>query len=154
MTPHILAEKKDIFTLLPSLLVFFWFTTAILKPVKHRSLNHTDGLQQVRGGVGRKKNNLQREDDDADSCFPLKDKARRGCRDHQSGRKRDGEKKDKIEYPVHQKDWTHSIHQPGAWNTDSLRSSERMRGWEDGGVGSVALLENQVVGLDLRVGST
>lgn len=52
-----------------------------LKPVKHHSLNHTDGLQEVSGGV--EKNNLQREEDDADCCSYLKDKAQGGCRDHQ-----------------------------------------------------------------------
>lgn len=110
--PHILAEKKrhiQIAPFLVSLLLIHHRDTRISEASLTKSYWWLTTSQRRCG-----KNNLQREEDDADSCSYLKDKAWGGCWDHQrGGDQKKKRKKDKIEYPMHQKDWTLSIHQPG-----------------------------------------
>ncbi len=93
--PHILAEKKrhiQIASLLVSLLLIHYRDTRISEASLTKSYWWLTTSQRRCG-----KNNLQREEDDADSCSYLKDKARVGCRDHQRG----GDKKKRTRLNTH-----------------------------------------------------
>lgn len=81
-----------IFKSLPSLLVSVLIQYRGTR-ISQASLTKSNWWLTISQPSGRKENNLQREEDDVDSSSYLK----------------------KIEYPVHKKDWTLSIHQPGVW---------------------------------------
>ncbi len=142
--PHILAEKKrhiQIASLLVSLLLIHYRDTRISEASLTKSYWWLTTSQRRCG-----KNNLQREEDDADSCSYLKDKARVGCRDHQRG----GDKKKGQDWIPIAPERLDTFYSP-TWslkNTDSLRRTKRIRGWWS----STAWFENQVVRLGLAGG--
>lgn len=125
----------------------FWFTTETLKAVKRRSLNHADGLQQVSGGV--EKTIYRGRKIVADCCAPIwKIKLREAAEIRDRGRGRGRMLWRERERERGEAKWISCAAErldtfypaTGCPKTDSLRRSERIRGWWS----RVVWFENQV----------